>query len=102
MPEESDAPAPHTDPTPAEGPGGPDAVPDWEAAEENPVVPDQPHSAQVDDEDLPDELKEPEELDESDGAGSHPEVVGESNDPGDKGKETLTDAGDEPTGDTPA
>jgi hypothetical protein len=93
---EIEKPTPHTDPTPPEGPGGADSVPDWEAAEEDPVVPDQPRSAQVDEEDVPDEIEQPEEMDESDGAGSHPEEEGESNDPAPKGKETLTEPGDEP------
>jgi hypothetical protein len=95
-----DTTEPHTDPTPPEGPGGRDAVPDWEAAEENPVVPDQPRSAQVDEGDVPDEIEEPEEMDESDGAGSHPEDEGESNDQAEEGKETLTEPGDKPTEET--
>jgi hypothetical protein len=87
-----DEPVPQTDPTPAEGPGGPDAVPDWEAAGPDPVTPDQPRSAQVQDKDMPDELSEPEAMDESDGAGSHP--GDEEKDPAEEGKETLTEPGD--------
>lgn len=93
---ESEKPTPHIDPDPPEGPGGPDSVPDWEAAEADSVVPDQPRSAQIDEADVPDEIGEPEEMDESDGAGSHPEEEGDSNDPAAEGKETLTEPGDEP------
>ncbi len=80
----SDTREPHIDPPPPEGPGGPDSVPDWEAAEPDPPVPDQPLSAQI--EDVPDELEQPEDLDEADGAGSR-----DAKDPADEGHESLTE-----------
>lgn len=53
-------PEPTTDPAPAVGPGGVDAVPDWEDAGPDTVVPDPPRSAQVEAETVPDELDDPE------------------------------------------
>jgi hypothetical protein len=79
-----DSPEPHVDAPPPEGPGGPDSVPDWEAAEPDPAVPDQPLSAQV--EGVPDEIEQPEQMDEADGAGSR-----DAKDPADEGKESLTE-----------
>jgi hypothetical protein len=84
----SDTREPHIDPPPPEGPGGPDSVPDWEAAEPDPAVPDPPLSAQV--EGVPDELEQPEDLDEADGAGSR-----DAKDPADEGHESLTEPADD-------
>jgi hypothetical protein len=70
----SDTREPRIDPPPPEGPGGPDSVPDWEAA-------------QV--EGVPDELEQPEDLDEADGAGSR-----DAKDPADEGHESLTEPAD--------
>ncbi len=83
----SDTREPHIDPPPPDGPGGPDSVPDWEAAEPDPAVPDPPLSAQV--EGVPDELEQPEDLDEADGAGSR-----DAKDPADEGHESLTEPAD--------
>ena len=55
-----DQPEPTTDETPAVGPGGVDAVADWEDAGPDAVVPDPPRSAQVESDKLPDEIDEPE------------------------------------------
>lgn len=65
--ENLDPPTPTEDAVPAEGPGGIDAVPDWEAAGPDPVTPDQPQSAQVEDSEVPDEIKQPEPADSDDG-----------------------------------
>lgn len=94
MAEQSEAPEPHTDPVRPEGPGGPDAVPDWEAAEPDAQIPDPPRSAQVDATEVSDEIEKPEAMDESDGAGSHPDGGGK--DPAEEGKETLTEPGADP------
>lgn len=83
----SDTPEPRTDPPPPEGPGGPDSAPDWEAAEPDPAVPDPPLSAQV--EEVPDEIEQPEDLDEADGAGSR-----DAKDPAEEGHESLTEPAD--------
>jgi len=54
-------PEPKMDPPPDDGPGGPaDMVPDEEGP---PDVADQPRSAQVEDEHVPDEIEEPEDKD---------------------------------------
>lgn len=87
------SPVPQEDPSPAEGPGGVDSVPDWEAAETDPVTPDQPRSAQVDSATVPHGIDDAEELDESDGAGSHPGQPDAHKDPAEEGKETLTEPG---------
>lgn len=65
-PEDSPKPQPQADPGPDEGPGGPDAV------ERDPddfplVTPDQPRSAQVDDQDMPDAIEEGESAEEDAG-----------------------------------
>ena len=55
-------PEPETDAPPDDGPGGPaDMVRDDEDAP--PAVADQPRSAQVEEEHVPDEIEEPEEKD---------------------------------------
>lgn len=65
-------PEPTTDAAPPVGPGGADAVPDWEDASEESVVPDPPRSAQVEDEKVPDEIDEPDnEVPDSAGDGVH-------------------------------
>lgn len=59
----NDAPEPHVDPRPDEAPGGADAL--ERDPDDFPIqTPDQPRSAQVDDDQVPDEIKQPEELDE--------------------------------------
>lgn len=80
MPDDPDqpddtAPQPRLDPQPPENPGGVDAVKD--DPDDFPLeVPDPPKSAQV--EDIPEELEEPERMDEAHGdnkdmpAGSEP------------------------------
>ena len=63
-PDLGERPEPKEDPTPDGGPGGPaDAV---ESHEEHtpPATPDQPRSAQIEEENVPDEIQQPEELDE--------------------------------------
>ena len=56
-------PEPHIDPPPEENPGGVDAVEG--TPEDFPLAtPDQPTSAQVDDDVVPDEIQQPEEPDE--------------------------------------
>jgi hypothetical protein len=59
-------PEPHVDAPPDPGPGGPA---DWVEPDEDSVplaTPDQPRSAQVEEEHVPDEIEDPEELDEGD------------------------------------
>ena len=59
---EIEVPEPHTDPPPDEAPGGVDAVP--HSPEDFPLAtPDQPTAAQIDDDDVPDQIHEPEEPD---------------------------------------
>ncbi len=100
MSDHPQAPEPHTDRQRPEGPGGVDSVADWEAVEPDPQIPDPPRSAQVVAEEVPEEIEQPEEMDESDGAGSHPED--RSKDPAEDGKETLTEPGDDPDKETTA
>lgn len=73
----SPAPEPRLDAEPPEGPGGVDSVESWEGVHvEEPVTPDQPRSAQVTEETVPDEIQEPEdaqEEDSDDDAAAHPE-----------------------------
>lgn len=62
---------PHLDPTPEEEPGGPDAI------ERDPddfplVTPDQPRSAQLDEEEVPDEIDEPDDTGEADESVTEP------------------------------
>ncbi len=55
---------PTTDPTPDEAPGGADAV--ERDSDDYPIVtPDQPRSAQLEEEDVPDEIEEPDETGEA-------------------------------------
>ncbi len=59
-----DAPEPQTDAPPDPGPGGPA---DWIEHDEDDIplaTPDQPRSAQVEEQHVPDEIEEPEEVDE--------------------------------------
>ncbi len=61
--EPADRPEPTVDPAPDSGPGGPADV--VEAHEEvPPATPDQPRSAQVESQHVPDEIEQPEEIDE--------------------------------------
>lgn len=73
----SPAPEPRLDVEPPEGPGGVDAVDGWEGVHRTePLTPDQPRSAQVTEEAVPDEIQEPEdaqEEDSDDDAAAHPE-----------------------------
>ena len=56
-------PEPSVDAPPDPGPGGPaDAVEGHQTVP--PAIPDQPRSAQVEDENVPDEIEQPEEVDE--------------------------------------
>ena len=58
------SPSPRMDAPPDDGPGGPA---DWSSATRTtypPATPDQPRSAQVEEQHVPDEIEEPEELDE--------------------------------------
>ena len=58
----ADRPEPQEDPAPDDGPGGPaDMVRDDDLP---PATPDQPRSAQVEQEHVPDEIEEPEEKDQ--------------------------------------
>jgi hypothetical protein len=60
----SEQPEPDTDAPPDPGPGGPA---DWVEHDKDDLplaTPDQPRSAQVDEENVPDEIEQPEELDE--------------------------------------
>jgi hypothetical protein len=59
-----DVPEPHEDPPPDEAPGGPADRIDRDPDDFPIVTPDQPTSAQVEQEDVPDEIEQPEELDE--------------------------------------
>jgi hypothetical protein len=59
-----DAPEPHEDPPPDEAPGGPADRIDRDPDDFPIVTPDQPTSAQVEQEDVPDEIEQPEEIDE--------------------------------------
>ena len=57
-------PEPTTDAPPDEGPGGPADMVARDKDDFPIQVPDQPRSAQVDEEGVPDEIEQPEELDE--------------------------------------
>jgi len=59
-----DPPEPHEDPPPDEAPGGPADRIDRDPDDFPIATPDQPTSAQVEQEDVPDEIEQPEELDE--------------------------------------
>ena len=57
-------PEPKEDAPPDEGPGGPADMIRRDEDDFPPATPDQPRSAQVKEEHLPDEIEQPEELDE--------------------------------------
>jgi len=59
-----DPPEPHEDPPPDDAPGGPADRIDRDPDDFPIATPDQPTSAQVEQEDVPDEIEQPEELDE--------------------------------------
>lgn len=61
--EPGEKPEPHTDATPDEGPGGPADMIERDKDDFPPATPDQPRSAQVEDEHVPDEIDEPETID---------------------------------------
>ena len=63
-PDPAEKPEPQEDAPPDEGPGGPADVIHRDKDDFPPATPDQPRSAQVSDETLPDEIEEPEEMDE--------------------------------------
>ena len=56
-------PEPQTDPPPEEGPGGPADVVHRDEDDLPPATPDQPRSAQVEEEHVPDEIDQPEDKD---------------------------------------
>lgn len=62
-PAESARPEPETDAPPDDGPGGPADMVRDEDKDFPPATPDQPRSAQVEDEHVPDEIEEAEERD---------------------------------------
>jgi hypothetical protein len=63
-PKLGDRPEPAEDTPPDEGPGGPADMVHRDADDFPPATPDQPRSAQVEEEDVPDEIEAPEEMDE--------------------------------------
>jgi hypothetical protein len=56
-------PEPQMDTPPDEGPGGPADMVHHDADDLPPATPDQPRSAQVEEQNVPDEIEEPEESD---------------------------------------
>ena len=58
------APEPHMDAPPDEAPGGPADRIERDADDFPLATPDQPRSAQVEEEHVPDEIEQPEDLDE--------------------------------------
>ena len=62
-PNPADRPEPKKDAPPDEGPGGPADVVHHDDDDLPPATPDQPRSAQVEEEHVPDEIEEPEEKD---------------------------------------
>ena len=60
----AEKPEPKTDPPPDSGPGGPADMVTSEEDDLPPATPDQPRSAQVEEESVPDEIETPEETDE--------------------------------------
>ncbi|MCW2761012.1 MAG: hypothetical protein JWR85_1213 [Marmoricola sp.] len=60
----AEKPEPQMDAPPDEGPGGPADMVHRDEDDLPPATPDQPRSAQVDEEHVPDEIEQPEELDE--------------------------------------
>ncbi len=63
-PDPAPQPEPKQDAPPDEGPGGPADVIHRDKDDFPPATPDQPRSAQVDNEGVPDEIEQPEEMDE--------------------------------------
>jgi hypothetical protein len=63
-PNPGDRPEPKQDAPPDEGPGGPADMVRRDDDDLPPAIPDQPRSAQVEEEQVPDEIEQPEELDE--------------------------------------
>ncbi len=57
-------PEPEEDAPPDEGPGGPADMVHRDEDDLPPATPDQPRSAQVENQHVPDEIQQPEELDE--------------------------------------
>lgn len=57
-------PEPQLDAAPDEGPGGPADMVHRDEDDVPPATPDQPRSAQVEEQHVPDEIEEPEEVDE--------------------------------------
>jgi hypothetical protein len=62
-PNPSERPEPKEDAPPDEGPGGPADMVRRDEDDFPPATPDQPRSAQVDEEHVPDEIEEPEKKD---------------------------------------
>jgi hypothetical protein len=60
----AERPAPKEDAPPDEGPGGPADMIHRDAEDMPPATPDQPRSAQVEEEHVPDEIEQAEEVDE--------------------------------------
>jgi hypothetical protein len=63
-PEPPPRPEPTEDAPPDEGPGGPADMVHRDEDDLPPATPDQPRSAQVEQEHVPDEIEQPEEIDE--------------------------------------
>lgn len=59
-----DRPEPEEDAPPDEGPGGPADMVHGDEDDLPPATPDQPRSAQVEEEQVPDEIEAPEQMDE--------------------------------------
>jgi hypothetical protein len=59
-----DRPEPELDPAPDDGPGGPADMVERDEDDFPPTGTDQPRSAQIEDEHVPDEIQEPEDMDE--------------------------------------
>jgi hypothetical protein len=64
-PEQAPKPEPTMDPPPDDGPGGPADMIRRDEDDLPPATPDQPRSAQVEDEKVPDEIEQPEDVDET-------------------------------------
>lgn len=63
--EPAEKPEPTTDAPPDEGPGGPADMVHRDEDDFPPATPDQPRSAQVEEQHIPDEIEEPEEIEET-------------------------------------
>ncbi|MGZ8738497.1 MAG: hypothetical protein ACXWW7_15125 [Nocardioides sp.] len=63
-PTPADRPEPQEDAPPDEGPGGPADMVHRDSDDVPPATPDLPRSAQVEEQQVPDEIEHPEELDE--------------------------------------